>query len=235
MPVDDQLLSVAREFDRQAMERLLAAVYSPVYRIAHGLSGRQDVARGIIRFIMNQALKRMPQWRDGQAADRWFFHHTVLTSRRAVRYQPKPQDDVLVRPADSPDAAYLAFIRALRALPMQQREAFILHHGEHFNVRHLAIAMDCSTKAAEMHLASAHQALEPIGGAQFPAMRDRMAQAYAALAPSDEVIRPLLRRCVRRSIWPRRLKRALKLLIGIVVIAASAFAAMRFRHLLPWP
>ena len=153
MPIDDDLLFRAQGGDRRAAERMLSEIYPAVCRMAYGLSGREDVGRGIVRFIATQAVRQLGKWRDAAAAERWFYHHTVLTGRRAVRHRPDAMGDTLL--GEAADAPYVAFLRALRSLPQQQSEAFILNHGEHLNTRYLAIAMDCSTHAAEMHLGAA--------------------------------------------------------------------------------
>src|SRR5436190_20123545 len=166
MSDDDEILKRARKYDRSAVEALLATYYPIVYRIAYSLTGREDVGRGVVRFVFNQSLKVLPKWdRDG-APQRWFTHHTVLTTRRADRYEPEPAKDVLVKPFGKPPADYVAFIRALRALPQQQREAFLLTQGEGFDLRALAVAMDCSTEAAGNHLKAATDMLRTISGAE---------------------------------------------------------------------
>lgn len=227
MPVDQELLEQAQRLSRPAVEALLECVYPAVHRMAHGLSGRADVARGIIRFVVGHSVRQIPLWKDADAPYRWFYHHTVLTARRASRHQPTAQDDILL--GESPDADYLAFVRAIRVLPIQQREAFILHHGENMGLRYLAIAMDCSTRAAELHLEAAEQALRAIAGRQFNEMSTRLAEVYAALAPTEDVVRPEVKLIVARSLWPRWLVRAVKWLIVLAVISALAWAAWQVR------
>ena len=64
---------------------------------------------------------------------------------------PAPNQDLLITVGPTGLPAYAGFIRALRTLPVQQAEAFILHHGEHLNERLLGVAMDLSTGAAGSH------------------------------------------------------------------------------------
>lgn len=228
MAIDDAMLYRAQQGDRSALVDLLAAAYPAVYRMAYALAGRPDVGHGIVHFVTAQAARRIDQWRDADAAQRWFYHHTVLTGRRAAHHQPEAMNDLLLRGAA--DARYLAFLRALRGLSQQQREAFILNHGEHLNTRFLAVAMDCSTHAAEMHLAAADQALRKMSGDVYEAMVTRLSHAYSALAPDDQALRPTVRSIVRRSNWPRRLRR---IAIGVIVLgmlAAGAWVAWRLRH-----
>jgi len=77
----------------------------------------------------------------------------------------------------------VAFVSALRQLETQQREAFLLHHCERLNARYSALAMDCSTEAADNHLKAADQSLRLVAGADFDALAKKLADAYAHLAP----------------------------------------------------
>src|SRR3954470_18169144 len=123
MPVPPEVFARARKLHRGALEDLFQAVYPSTLRIARGLCGREDVAEGVVRFVMVRAFAVLPKWRDETAAERWFLHHTVLTARRAEGHAPNHRNDLL---AVGGDARYAAFVRALRALPQQQREAVVL-------------------------------------------------------------------------------------------------------------
>lgn len=234
MLVDDDTLARARRHHRDSIERLLAAAYPAVHRMALALAGREDVGRGITRFVINQAIPRIGRFRDPDAAARWFHHHTVLTARRAARHEPSAQDDVLI-PHASADHAYTAFIRALRGLPQQQREAFILHHGESMDLRQLAIAMDCSTRAANLHLQAADHALRAIAPADHDAFTTRMREACQQLRVDPDILLPTIRSVVGRSLLARRIRRLTQLIVGMLLLAALAYAAWRFRASIPWP
>jgi len=225
MAIDDDLLFAAQRGDRAAVEEMLAQMYPAVSRIAFALAGREDVGRGVLRFVATQAVRWMGQWRDAQAAERWFYHHTVLIGRRAAHHEVAPGSDTLL--GEAADAPYIAFLRAIRSLPQQQREAFILNHGEHLNTRDLAIAMDCSTHAAEMHLKAAEQSLSAMAGEGHVAMTARMSGAYAALAPAEDTLRPTVRSIVKSAIWPRRLRQVTIGVIVVAIVVAAAWVAWR--------
>jgi DNA-directed RNA polymerase specialized sigma24 family protein len=228
MAIDEAVLYHAKRHHRAALEQLLLGMYPAVHRMAYGLSGREDVGRGIVRFVMKQAASRALQWRDADAAERWFSHHTVLTARRAARHQPMPNQETLCRGAG--DAQYVAFVRALRALPIQQREAFILHRGEKMNTRSLAIAMDCSTTAAQTHLKLATTVLETLSNPSFERMVEEMARAYQALVPKPDSYNVMVKKYVARSLWPRRVMWA-ALGAGLLVLAGLAvWAWLRLGH-----
>ena len=228
MEISPKVFARAQKLNRRAVEALFALVYPPVFRIARGLCGREDVAEGVVRFVMLRAIVMLPNWRDETTAERWFLHHTLLTARRAAAHQPTANTDLL---ATDGDPRYVAFVRAIRQLPIQQREAIILHVGEHFNSRFLGIAMDCSTDAAQTHLDAATAALRAIAGGDFGALVDRLSNGYAHLGPPADAIAPAVGRWARRGLRPHRFRRALRFLVAVVVIAVLIYAAWKWRAL----
>jgi DNA-directed RNA polymerase specialized sigma24 family protein len=232
MSIDDQVLHLAQRGDRAAVEALLADALQLVWRTGAALSGREDVARGIARFVLLQSASQIRNWRDAEAAGRWFMHHTVLTARRAVKHQPGARQEILARRGD--DAAYIAFVRALRGLPMQPREAFILHYGQGLAMRQLGIAMDCSTQAAELHLRTATESLRPIAGDAFESLCRHLADVHRDLTPPDGLVRPAVRRYLARHVWPRRIRRVLIAAAILAALAGVAWLWIRHRQALPW-
>jgi DNA-directed RNA polymerase specialized sigma24 family protein len=210
MEIAPQVFERAKKLKRPALEELFAQVYPAVVRIARGLTGREDVAEGVVRFMMVRAVGMVPRWRDETSAERWFLHHTVLTARRAAAHHgPDAKTDLLARDGD---ARYVAFVRAVRQLPVQQREALILSAGEHFNERYLGVAMDCSTDAAQAHLEAARAATRAVAGEdQFDSLLATMAASYARLGPADDQLRPAVQRWVGKALRPHRRRRLIKI------------------------
>jgi DNA-directed RNA polymerase specialized sigma24 family protein len=160
MPISAATLDRARKLSAPAVEEVLRENYPSVHRLAHGLAGSADVGAGIVRYVMHRSIAILPTWREELAPENWFHRFTVITARRTIRHQPDPRTDVLLGDTGvAPDPAYIAFIAALRALPRQQQEAFILYTCEHLGPRTSSIAMDCSTEAAGNHLRAATDAL----------------------------------------------------------------------------
>jgi DNA-directed RNA polymerase specialized sigma24 family protein len=205
-------------------------MYPVVHRIALALGGREDVAEQTVRFVLRQAVGQFPRFRDVDSAERWMYHFTVLSARRSAGAEVDPRSDVLVKHALDVDAGYVAFVRGLRSLPFQQREAFVLQHGEKLNERFLAVAMDCSTKAAEQHLAAATSAMRALAGPHYPVMVRRLEEAHARLSPAEARVRPVVAGIVAKALWPKRLIRTIKLLVTLAVLAAAAYLA--WNH---WP
>lgn len=229
--LDDQLFARAKKLDRPALEALVESVYPSICRIAYGLSGRHDVGHGIVRFVINHSLQQLPHWRDAAQAQRWFYHFTVLVSRRGQKHEPKAQQDTLVENSGEVSAAYIAFVRGMRALPFQQREAYILSFGEQLLHRDVATAMDCSISAVQVHLQVAEQTLRPLAGDSYEQMRERLSRAYRNLSPRDDAVHPSVKNLLSKILWPRRIKRIIKIILTMIVLSAIAYAAWRWRNL----
>jgi DNA-directed RNA polymerase specialized sigma24 family protein len=223
MPVAPEVVAGAKKLRADAVNELLHAQAARVYRLAYALSGRWDVGRGIARFVLNRSVKLMPKWEVDDDPANWFNRFTIMTSRRSARHQPaSPQKDVLVEQALQPDNQYIAFIAALRHLEKQQREAFLLRHGEHLNARYSAVAMDCSTQAAETHLGAAEQAIKLVAADHFDALVKKMSDAYAHLTPEPDQLVPAVSHVVFRQVRVRRLVRRIVILISLIALAAIA-------------
>jgi DNA-directed RNA polymerase specialized sigma24 family protein len=230
MAVDEELLARARRNDREAIAAIFVENYPAISRLALGLSGRADVGRGVVRYLIKQAFRALPNWKDDDAPQRWFLHHTILTVRRAQKHQPDRSNDTLIDDPRTAPPEYVAFIRALRSLPIQQREAFILHHGERLNERWTAVTMDCSVIAASNHLNAANASLGAIAGDQFKPFCEELSRLYHRLGPDEQLILPKLRGTIARHVWPRRIVRLLGWLLMLALLAAIAYAAWKI-----WP
>jgi DNA-directed RNA polymerase specialized sigma24 family protein len=225
--VDPDVLARARNEDREAVIEVLAAQYPSTYRIAHAISGRADVGDGVVAYVTKQSFRVVEKWEDEEAPQRWFRHHALLTLRRASKWEPEAASDTLVPDDARGDANYVAFVRAIRALPQQQVEAFLLTHGERLDLRNLAVAMDCSTTAASVHLGEAEERVRALAGAEFGALVMTLRAAYERLTPSRDLVLSRVVR-LRRRLWPRVLKRIAKLVVLLTVLAVLAWVASRF-------
>lgn len=236
MPITDDILARARKLDSRAAEQVAASSYPSTIRIARALTGREKVAAAVAERVLRQSVQFMPKWSAGTVPENWYYHHTVLTARQAVQRTGPPataQDDLLATAAGPADIPYAAFIRALRGLPVQQAEAFILNHGERLNERLLGVAMDCSAVAAANHLRAADGALAAVAGPDFEAMNTLLSKNYAALTPPEPAVKAEIRSAVSAVLWPRRVKRIVVWLLVTCVLAAAAYAAWRWRDQLP--
>jgi DNA-directed RNA polymerase specialized sigma24 family protein len=235
LPVAEDVVNKAREGDRASVESVITDCFPAVHRVAHALTGDPAVAGKVVRFVLRRSVDVMPRWRSGLIPENWFFHNTLMTLRRLNTPPPQPNQDLLITVGPTGLPAYAGFIRALRTLPVQQAEAFILHHGEHLNERLLGVAMDLSTGAAGAHLAAATASLQTLAGNDYPALVSALDKAYMALTPPETIVRTTAETEIRSVFWGKLLRRMVKRLITLAILAAIGFAAWYFREqLIKW-
>ncbi len=210
-----------------ALSQLLGGFYPLVHRLAHALTPSSRTADRVVRLMMIRSLDHVGDWTRADSARRWFWHHTVLTTRRVKLSNVDWRADPLITAAGVPDdVRYSAFICAIRALPVQQREAFVLHVGEQFDARSLGIAMDCSAQAAAAHLQGADTALRQVMGEDLPALMRRLAEAMSRLTPSAPMVISVVTQQIarhRRRRWSRKFANA----AFILLLIAAAWAVWR--------
>jgi DNA-directed RNA polymerase specialized sigma24 family protein len=229
VPVSDGSGSLARYRARQQKAHPAAAIlidfYPAVCRLAMALCGTERAGRQVVQIVMNRSLHVLDRWGDEDDARRWFSHHTVLQCRELAP-MPPPGADVLVPPGNPAGPGYAAFVRAIRQLPFQQREAFVMNHGEQLDARRLAVAMDCSMQAAGNHLAAATETLQAVAGDAYAACVANLALAYRMLGPSEELVVDDVSRYFRRRSRRRLMRVVMRIVVG-VLFAAAVWGAWR--------
>jgi DNA-directed RNA polymerase specialized sigma24 family protein len=183
------------------LEEVLQREYPRVYRVALSLCQDRNVGLAVVKKVLARSGVMFDRWETDQDADRWFLRYTVLCSRG----QESGREDSLFAMADDP--AWKGIILAMRHLPMQQREAYLLHHGEGLELRQLATAMDCSSSAAANHLSAAENALRPIAGDRLAGFAMGLPGVMAGLGPAQESLEVEVSRVIRkrrRRMWIRR-------------------------------
>jgi DNA-directed RNA polymerase specialized sigma24 family protein len=214
------IVASAKELRPDAVRQLLQDQAPGVYRLAYALSGRWDVGRGIARFVLNRSVRMMPKWGPETEPVNWFNRFTIQVSRRSAKQQPTAGKDVLIEQAMPPTSAeYVAFVAALRKLETQQREAFLLRYGEQLQTRSMAVAMDCSTEAADNHLRAADQALRLVAGANFDTLSQKLADAFAHLTPDSNDLVPNVNTVVFRKVrLAKWIRRTITLILLVVLV-----------------
>jgi DNA-directed RNA polymerase specialized sigma24 family protein len=214
-----------RSFDKAQVIADLTGTYPEVMRLAMLLTGREDVARGVAKFVMSRAVAAWPTWETPEQMRGWFFHHALLTSRRAVKHRPTRENEFLLQDtAASPQ--YAAFVAALRDLPFQQAEAWLLFDVLDLDIRGCSVAMDCSTAATQNHLTAARTTLHQLAGDHYPALLERVRETTYAFTPDEAPAVRAVEKTVRRYLLPKRVEAVLIVLI----LAAITLAAWKL-----WP
>lgn len=223
----EDLLPAARRLHRTAVENFLAIHYRRICRIAYALCGEVSSARAAVKTVIRQSLRALPGWRNDTDATNWFLHHTVIKAREYGAAGVAASRDCLVQHMTDPSPQYIAFVRAFRNLPPQQREAFILFRGEHLEPRQAAVAMDCSTTAAANHLIAANKTLGAIAQEGFDAHAAALARVYASLTPPDDLVVANVGAAASRLMF-RRAWTFAKRVAQAVILAALAWMIWRF-------
>lgn len=172
------------------MESFFKSVERPAYRMAIMACRNRDDALELVqdamcRFVERYATKPRAEWKP------LFYrmlHNSILDlhRRRTVRERvrgwfglgPGEQDDGIDQVPDQLDQgpehatkikfAFHALQQALSALPVRQRQAFLLRGWEELSVAETATAMGCTEGSVKTHYSRAIQALRNQLGEHWP-------------------------------------------------------------------
>lgn len=205
---------------------LLRHHYPRAYRTALALTGDTAVARAAAGRVLRSAVRVARNWRTADDADRWFGRYTVLATREvaALNDRTAARDPLLV---GTDDPGYAAFVAAVRKLPPQQREAFLLHHGQALTLQRLATAMDCSSAAASNHLVAATDALRPLSAGRLGEFADAVASRIARLVPPAAELAVEVDREMGRHRRRRIVRATVRWAIFVIVATALGWLGWR--------
>ncbi len=212
-----------RTTDRAALAALLSSHYPQIYRIAAAVSGSQESAQKISHQVLARSLAAVCRLESPADADRWFPRDTILVTRAA---HPSPLESFVA------DPLFATLLAALHELPIQQREAFFLHHGEGFALWQMGTAMDCSTEAASNHLVSATRRLRPLAEDRLLEFTSALPAILASLTPPPQTISLAVGKPVNRFVWPRRIVRTGAWVAIFLALAVAAYAGWRLWQML---
>jgi DNA-directed RNA polymerase specialized sigma24 family protein len=224
-------LPLARKLNRSAVETVLRAHYPRVCRISLSLCGREANGKEVVGTVMRQSLKALRFWSNETETANWFLHHTVLKTREFAGPTPDASEDCLVLALKTPPPEHIAFVKALRLLPPQQREAFLLLRGEHLEPRQAAVAMDCSTGAAATHLIAATKTLSEIAANTFDARVAELVSVYSSLTPRADLIIGDISR-IGRQLRRRGVRKLLGQILMLAILAAIAWTIWRLSKMI---
>lgn len=231
MPIElsEELVEDARAGKTDALATVIIACYPALCRIAIAVAG--DAKRGLdlVEELVRGSLVASEGWNEPTAPWRWFLHHAILNLRRLP---PSPGPDPLVQYSADKQVPFVAFVAALRKLPPQQQEAFILRHGERMAERELAIAMDCSVTAAVNHMLAAQNALKLVAGNEIDQRMAEFRTAYDNLSPDPETVKQYVTARVQARTKHKRTWNLFKLIIWAIALAAVGYGLYRaFRYM----
>lgn len=213
--ITDDDIAAACDGNTGAIERVYAQALEPCARVATSVSGRPDVAHNVLRELVRRSTKQFEKWSYADEASRWFMHHTIILLREH-RKPLTPRDDMLLKDIGGPDVVqYVAMVNAIRKLPDQQQEAFLLTHAQRWNTRLCAIAMDCSNTAVESHLVEANRQIQPLLGEHASALLGFLNKVHLSIP----IEYPSAPKIIAARIKARRGARAVRTLVGWGLVA----------------
>ena len=178
--------------------------------------------------VLRRSLRVVPRGDAGLVPENWYYHHTLITAREST-HPPELREDVLFKQANTEDPAYLAFVRAIRSLPRQQAEAFLLHHGEKLNTRLLGVSMDCSQGAASDHLNAANRRWGRDRWRRASDAGRQLGERLRLPRPPANTIRPSARKYVKAHMRPRIIKRIVLVIVLVGLLVGVFFRGDRGR------
>ena len=135
-----------------------AAVLRTVFLICHDNHQAQDITQEAFVELLRHWDKVSRYERPGAWVRRVAIRKLVKAMRRDVR---RREAEVVYPTPATLEPADLDMLRAVRALPLRQRTAVVLHYFEDLSLHDIADALDCSPSTAGVHL---HRARARLGG-----------------------------------------------------------------------
>lgn len=177
--LDAELMLVerARDGDRQAFDRLVAARLPQTYRLAKAITGHPGDAEDVTQEAFLQAWRNLPRLRAADRFDAWFGKIVVNAARMSLRRRGRVMtvsiDEIDMRTGDTADviAGVLdpsidaisqgdALQRAIDQLNVDQRTILALHHLEERPVTEIAAIFGIPVGTAKWRLHEARAALQ---------------------------------------------------------------------------
>jgi RNA polymerase sigma-70 factor, ECF subfamily len=176
--IDGELTLVerARDGDRHAFDRLVAARLPQTYRLAKAITGHPGDAEDVTQEAFLQAWRNLPRLRAADRFDAWFGRIVVNAARMSIRRRGRVMtvsvDAIDVR--DGETAGYVpsaldpsidaigqsdALQRAIDRLTVDQRTILALHHIEERPVTEIAAVFGIPVGTAKWRLHEARAAL----------------------------------------------------------------------------
>jgi RNA polymerase sigma-70 factor (ECF subfamily) len=140
-----------RRTDAESFQTLAMPMLASLYNFAHWLTHNREEAEDLVQETYLKAMKGFASFQQGTNFRAWMYRilrNTFLTSRSGLSVKMTvpldPKEDPIGRPADTPEAVFLARAdqqmvqSALDRLPMQFREVIVLCDMEEMSYQEIA-------------------------------------------------------------------------------------------------
>lgn len=153
--------------ERDDFAELVRRHQDVLYRHARGMGLDHDTSLDLVQDAFVKAYARLNECRDPARFRAWLFSiarrlcldHLKNVRRATVPFSSVP-DVVSIPAADHADAELnRALAKALDALPVATREAFLLKHDAEYTYEDIAIMTEASVSAVKMRVHRAREAL----------------------------------------------------------------------------
>ncbi len=167
---DAELVGQALRGSDRAFGEIVRRYQDLLYRHAERMTGRQDDAEDVVQSAFIKAHRNLRRCRDPERVGAWLFRiganacKDYLKSKRTMIPVEKIPD--LVATDGNPEReTELGTIRseieqALRSLPVEQREAFLMKHVEGWSYTEMSETLDVSVPALKMRVHRAREEMQ---------------------------------------------------------------------------
>ena len=168
---DADLISAARDGERDAVEELLTRYEPNIYRFGLRMCGNEDAAREVLQETLLAAFRHLPAFRGDAALSTWLYQiaRSFCIKERRGQHPTRSLDEAgaaeLVDPTPQPDARVQAreigeaLSRATAVLPPEQREVLILRDAAGLSAEQAAAVVGVEVGALKSRLHRARMAL----------------------------------------------------------------------------
>jgi RNA polymerase sigma-70 factor (ECF subfamily) len=164
-PMDQRLVELAGNGDRDAFAELVESRLAATLRTASAILGNEADARDVLQEAFVSAWVNLPRLRDVSRFDAWLNRIVLNRCRDTLRRRRRAREIALdprlvVHTTPEPDQGLETLNAAFERLPVEQRQLLILHHLHRQPVAEIAESLGVPVGTAKWRLHAARRALE---------------------------------------------------------------------------
>lgn len=155
------LVVAARSGDREALDRLLKALWPIAFRTCYGITRNRAIAEDASQDALAVVCSTLSSLRDDAAVTGWFYRIVTRAARQALRRERRPLptavDNFGAAPTDRID-----LLRALDRLTLAQREVVVLHYYADLAAAEIARSLGVPSATIRFRLMTARRAMRVV-------------------------------------------------------------------------